>query len=227
MKKIYFISGLGADERVFRFLSLKAVQKTVLPWLPPGLKSKTKLARYSLEEYARALATLIKNPKESVLIGVSFGGIVAGELARLLCFKKVIILSSVKSRKELGPLIRFAAFTRLYKLIPPQLYRHYNFLVSWLFSVSDEKEKQLLRQIIRDTDPEFAQWAIRQIMNWKPPVPFPLKDIIHIHGTADRIFPVKRITNPLCIKGGGHFMVVSHAKEVSRLMNRKLRSPVK
>jgi hypothetical protein len=38
MKKVYFISGLGADSRVFSFLDLSYFEPVFLDWLPPQKK---------------------------------------------------------------------------------------------------------------------------------------------------------------------------------------------
>jgi hypothetical protein len=41
---------------------------------------------------------------------------------------------------------------------------------------------------------------------------------VHIHGTADRLFPPKKLTPDYWIKGGGHFMVWNRAEEVSEIL---------
>lgn len=53
-------------------------------------------------------------------------------------------------------------------------------------------------------------------MAWKNPTP--QTNIIHIHGTADRIFHISPIKNCVKISGGGHFMVVNKSIELSKII---------
>ncbi len=68
--QIYYISGLGADERVFDFLTIKNINKTYIKWIEP-------LKNESLNSYSKRLIEQIDLSKEAILIGVPFGGIVA------------------------------------------------------------------------------------------------------------------------------------------------------
>ena len=38
------------------------------------------------------------------------------------------------------------------------------------------------------------------------------KDIIHIHGDNDHVFPINNIQNCITLKGGGHEMIILKAK---------------
>lgn len=78
------------------------------------------------------------------------------------------------------------------------------------------EERRLLRQILEDTSPGFLKWAIGVILKWgrmeKP------TEIIHIHGSVDRVLPVKYVKADTVIPGGGHLMVYTMAKEVSQAL---------
>jgi esterase/lipase len=76
----YLISGLGADERVFDYLDVKA-HTSVIKWLEPEYKE-------SLEDYTQRLSFRINQTEEFGIIGVSFGGIVAIELSNICKPKK-------------------------------------------------------------------------------------------------------------------------------------------
>lgn len=74
----------------------------------------------------------------------------------------------------------------------------------------------LLKQILRDTDAKFLPWAINQIVNWKNnTIP---SNLIHIHGNKDRIIPIRNISPTFIIQGAGHFMIITHAKEIEILI---------
>ena len=59
-------------------------------------------------------------------------------------------------------------------------------------------------------------WAINQIMNWKNQ-DYP-ENLIHIHGTSDKIFPVKHIIEAILLPRSGHFMIVNRFMEIEQLI---------
>lgn len=208
--KIYFISGLGADERVFQFLDLPGVECVFIKWINPS-------PRESLSAYAGRLTAQIDQSEDIILAGISFGGIIAQEISKLIACKKVIIISSVKSRGEFSWQMSLAVRTRIYKLFPASFLKWSNSLTAdYYFSTATKKDSILLHQIIEDTDNTFMVWAINAIMTWKNEAV--QKDIVHIHGTADRIFPHKHITGYIGIKDGGHFMIVDKSRQVSNII---------
>ncbi|MCP4136457.1 MAG: alpha/beta hydrolase [bacterium] len=209
MKRIYTISGLGADERVFRYLNLGEAEVQNLEWKEP-------LPGEHLRGYVRRLAEDVEESEKSLLLGVSFGGVVAVELAKILPFKKVIIISSVKKRSELPLVYRMAGRLRLTKLVPSFMLSKYMWITGFMFGVKTVEEKQLLRQIIEETNGRFAKWALGEISRWdnKQDVP----GLVHIHGTADRLLPVRRIRDAVTIEDGAHFMIVSRAGEVGEVI---------
>lgn len=204
---IYYISGLGADERVFRYLDLGDVEFKHIRWETPEKDE-------ALEDYCGRLITQIDLSGEVILIGVSFGGIVAQEIARKIRPAKVIILSSVKSVNEFDWQLSFVRKLRLYQLVPSRLLKWSNKLTGdYYFGVQTKTESKLLGQIIGDTDRHFMKWAIREIMNWKGNSTS--DQIIHIHGDKDRIFPVSRIHDFIRVENAGHFMIVNRASEIA------------
>ena len=45
---------------------------------------------------------------------------------------------------------------------------------------------------------------------------------MHIHGSADRILPIKYAKANIVIENGGHFMTLNKAKEVSEILREEL-----
>src|SRR6188474_3274769 len=93
MKEIYLLSGLGADKRVFDFVDFSGFNVNHIDWIEPQDNE-------SLERYASRLLEQIKTPRPS-LIGVSFGGMVAVEIAKLMETNKIIIVSSAKTKLDI------------------------------------------------------------------------------------------------------------------------------
>lgn len=57
--------------------------------------------------------------------------------------------------------------------------------------------------------PEFLYWCVNAIVNWKGTCDY-RKDIIHIHGTHDKMFPIKNIKNAISVEKGTHNMLLSN-----------------
>ncbi|KAA9346118.1 alpha/beta fold hydrolase [Adhaeribacter soli] len=208
---VYFISGLGADERVFQFLELPGIPVQHIKWLKPEKYEK-------LGYYAARLISLIDQREEVILVGLSFGGLVCQEIARHITVKKAIIISSIKSREEMDWKIRLAAFGKIYNLVPAEILKKIALLTAnFFFSIENEKDAAFLKKIIEDTDSGFVKWALNEILQWQPPNEQP--QVVHIHGTNDQIFPFRKLHPPvLKVENGGHFMIADKPKIVSKLL---------
>jgi len=217
MHHIYCFSGLGADGRIFRQLTLAGASLHFIHWTMPA-------AGQSLASYAQSLAVQITEPRV-VLLGVSFGGMLATELTRLgqagqlpFAIEKTIVISSCKSRHELPLLLRVAGRLRLHKLVPYRLFLGVNGLNRFLFDPKTKAEELYLkRMMLKDTQLVLIKRFVHMILTWPyaPPPP----GIVHLHGTADRLLIYRRLHTDFELKGAGHFMVWNRAQEVSDIVN--------
>ncbi|UII28565.1 alpha/beta hydrolase [Fulvivirga maritima] len=207
--KIYAISGLGADERAFYKLQLKH-PIIHLPW-------KTPVPGETLRSYAQRFLKDIDDSKPFGLMGLSFGGMVVVEIAKIKTPQKTIIISSVPTRKELPPDFRAIGSLGIVRIIPAKWLIPPKIICHWLFGVKTKEDKELLNAIIEDTDPDFFKWAIQEILMWNNTENIPL---LALHGTKDRLIPCHR--EALRIRNGSHFMVVSHAESISTIINHYL-----
>ena len=98
-KIIYCISGLGADYRVYDYLNLK-YELVHLNWIAPKNKE-------TIESYAFRLSKFIDIREDFYLIGVSFGGLIATEISKIIRPKFLFLISSVHLKSELPLLYRF------------------------------------------------------------------------------------------------------------------------
>jgi pimeloyl-ACP methyl ester carboxylesterase len=211
-KKIYCLSGLGADERIFSNLSIQGVQLVHLSWITPDKND-------SLPDYARKMAQLINDP-EPVIIGMSFGGMLATEIAKSEKVQKAIIISSAKAKDELPDLNIFLKMLIEYRLIPKFLYAIPNPVVNKLFGAATHEEKKLLNSIIGDTDGAFVKWAFRAMLHWQNmETPSP---VVHIHGTKDDILPSRLSKPDYWVKDGTHLMIYNRAEEIAEIIRREL-----
>ena len=210
--KCYLLSGLGADGSVFQYLDFEGVEVEYMEWLSP-------LPKETLPAYAKRMAQKITTP-HPILVGLSFGGMVAMEIAKLIPVKKIILISSAKERKELPCFYRFSAKLKLQKILPYTLIKRTNAFTYWLFGVTSAHEKALLKEIFRKTPTTFLKWAINAILTWQNTEIS--AHILHIHGDKDRILPYKNVKDTFCITGGGHSMIVNKAHEIAPLINKFL-----
>jgi hypothetical protein len=209
-KHIYLLSGLGADKRVFDYLDLTAYNTTCIDWLPPGEDE-------SLSSYAQRLLPQIKTEKP-VLIGVSFGGVMAVEISKLIDVERIIQISSISCCEDIPTGNKLVAFFNLNKVIPATFFTAVNEGVYWFFGAETEKEKAVLKSIMDDSDPDFVKWGVDKVLNWEHVGV--VDKMVTIHGTDDRIFPMENPDYP--IEGGGHLMVINRSKEISDIINKIL-----
>lgn len=207
--KIYAFSGLGADSRVFNYLNLD-VDLVVIDWIEPKKNE-------SIENYARRLSIIIDTNQDFGLMGVSFGGLVAVEVSKLLHPKFTILISSVASKQEILKFFQLVGRSGILNLIPKSLFDPPRKLAHYLFGA---RNKDLLNQILDATDLKFAKWAVQELTLWKNNEQIP--NMIRIHGTHDKLLPWKGTGNVELIEEGEHFMIVDYADEVSRIINQKI-----
>jgi pimeloyl-ACP methyl ester carboxylesterase len=174
-----------------------------------------------MEQYARRLTNQITTPNPT-LIGLSFGGMLAVEVAKLIPSERVVLLASAKTRSEIPVYFRLAGALHLHKLLPARLLTETNQLIYWLFGVKTNSNKELLSDILHDTDPIFLKWAINAMVTWRN-VAFP-NNVFHIHGTEDRILPICFIRNSVPVVGGRHMMTLECAPAISLILQQVLDS---
>ncbi len=213
--KVYFISGLAADKRVFKHIILPIGFEIVyLDWI-------TAIRNESLESYSLRLAEKIDPTEEFSLIGLSMGGMIATEISKKLNPVTTILLSSVPSYKHFPLRFRIAYFLRLHKMMPTSVLKSAS-IMKRFFSNEDPQDKIILKQVIKDSDIGFIRWAIDAILKWKnEDIP---ENIYQIHGTNDLVLPI-RFTNPNhTIPKAGHLMVMGRANELNKIIGEVLSS---
>ncbi len=208
---IYFVPGLGANSKIFEYLNFPSNIYTChyLEWLMPENKTE------SIEKYASRLCKSIKEPNP-ILVGVSFGGIMVQEMAKIVKAKKTIIISSVKSELEFPKKFIFAKKTRIYKLFPTKYIRQMEFFVRDNFGNKFKKRIELYEKYQITINPTYLNWAFYTILHWKKI--YKLTNLYHIHGDIDKIFPPKYIADFIPIKNGSHLMIITKAKEISEVL---------
>lgn len=163
----------------------------------------------TLQDYATAMRKKIVHP-DPVLLGVSFGGMLVQEMAKHLPTKKIIAVSCVKTKLELPKRMLFAKYTKVHKLLPTGLVNNVELLAKYAFGETVTKRLDLYEQYLGIRDKRYIDWAIDQIVGWNQTEP--PKNLIHIHGEKDAVFPIANIKGCIVVKNGTHTMIIHRAK---------------
>ena len=193
--------GLAASSAIFERISLPSTEfeMVLLEWEIP-------LDNETLANYAKRIAGKIKH-KNPVLIGVSFGGILVQEMSKWIEARKVIIISSVKSNAEFPRRMKIAKTFKAYKLIPMNLLLNVESLAKFSFGDKITQRLKLYEKFLSVRDKRYLDWAIEQVILWDRTVID--EKVIHIHGDADEVFPIKYIKKCIVVKGGTHIMILN------------------
>lgn len=201
---VYLMPGMAASPLIFENIHLPPDRFEVhlLDWfLPdPGM---------DLKAYARKMCERVDRP-DPVLLGVSFGGMLVQEMAKVIHPVKTIIVSSVKSRAELPKRMIFAKYTKIHKLLPTGLVGNVELLAKYAFGESVTKRLHLYEKYLSLRDRRYIDWSIDQIVNWDqvdPP-----ENLVHIQGERDTVFPLANIKQCIVVKNGTHTMIIHRAR---------------
>ncbi|MFT5216884.1 MAG: pimeloyl-ACP methyl ester carboxylesterase [Glaciecola sp.] len=201
---VYFMPGLAANTKIFEYIKLPEdrFQIHLLEWIMPTKEE-------SIASYAMRMTLKIEH-NDPVLIGVSFGGVIVQEMAKQISCRKLIIISSVKSKAELPRKMRIAKITKAYKLLPTQFVSNFEAFVNYAFGDTIKKRVNLYKKYLSVSDKKYLDWAIHNMVCWEQEKIIP--NIIHIHGDKDPVFPIKNISNSIVVKGGTHIMIINKYK---------------
>ena len=197
---VYLMPGMAANPLIFEGLDLPGnFVIHYLEWLLPKEKE-------SLSSYCKRLSADIKG-SNIILIGVSFGGIIVQEISKIISVKKTIIISSVKTKKELPFMMTIGKSTGLYKYVPVNWIDNVESLAKFVFGPSIKKKIGLYRKYLSVRDEHYLRWCIDKIINWNNEKVS--KNLIPIHGSLDLVFPSIYISNAIIVKNATHAMILT------------------
>ena len=201
---VYLMPGMAASHTIFEYIELPSDLYVMhyLDWRVPGPKE-------TFTQYAASLCMQVKEPKP-VLIGVSLGGLLVQEMARYIDVRKIIIISSVKSKLELPKRMLFARYTKIHKLLPTGLVQNVELLAKYAFGETVTKRLDLYERYLSLRDKFYIDWCIDCLVNWQQDVP--PDNLVHIQGDKDAVFPIINIQNCITVVNGTHTMIIHRYK---------------
>ena len=207
---VYFFPGQGSDERLFEKINLNASFQVVHVNYPIPKKGAT------MTEYAREISQQIDTTQKYIFIGVSLGGMICSELVDFLTPKKIIIISSAKSRKELPFRYRFQRSVPLNKIIPKSLIKMGAQVLQPLVEPDRKMNKDIFKSMLKRKDAKYYKRTVNMIINWDRKNIN--ETIIHIHGTNDHTIPIRNVRANFIVEGGSHMMTLTRGEEVNDLI---------
>lgn len=217
---LVLLPGLGADGRLF------GPQRAEFPELfcPDRLEPNE---QESLASYAERMAARIRSllpPGRIVLGGVSFGGMLAAQMAPLLKPDAVVLVGSALRPTEIAFSLRAMAFAAKWMPAPtvPGAKLMGRAFIRRLGPMKRE-HRRFLESMIDAVPFSFLQWAGRAIFEWDGVRRIDCR-LVRVHGEFDKIIPLPRKGLVHVIRGAGHVPNVSHAAEVNRHLRALLRN---
>lgn len=204
MIHVYFMPGMAANSSIFEHINLpeEDFEIHLLDWFIPELDE-------SLVSYAQRMCDRIAH-QNPVLVGVSFGGMLVQEMAKIIRCHKVIVISSIKSYHELPVHLTFLRKTKTYNLLPTRLVANIDILAKYVFGDTIKKRMDLYKKYLSITDKRYIDWAIKEIVCWQQDQP--IEGVIYIHGDKDAVFPNSCTAGTIVVKGGTHIMIINKYK---------------
>lgn len=216
MSKIYCISGLGVDERAFSQLHFKDVEMVHIPWL--DFKPNE-----GLKDYAYRLYQQMEVEDNYHLMGLSLGGMIAQEIAKIHPPKHMFLLSTATKPEDISS-IRLLGKIRIQYLLPDYLLTHTNPFLNWYFGVKSKTTKVILKEMMVDADPTFIRRAITAIVEWQGgnlSKGNPCKPHV-IHGAADRLIPMRKDAD-VVFPNGGHLVILEQGEAISQYIEQQIK----
>ncbi len=209
---LILLSGMGADERVFR-LQREQFNNLRLPgWIAPESGD-------DLPRYARRMAERVDPGGPCFVGGVSLGGMIAIEMARHLDCRGCFLIASVRSPRELPWRARIMKPLAVLLApgsggVPPAAAK---FALAVAGRFLGPVPKSLLRQLA-DADRHFLRWASMALLRWKPHEDCLAIPVRQIHGDRDHVLPHTLTTPDRLVSGGGHVLPMTHAEDVNQFL---------
>ncbi len=200
---IYLLPGMTREYPVFARLIPLLRNATVIQLIDPEHHE-------SLRSYAARMSKHLS--PDGYLVGVSFGGIVAAEVSRIIRPQGCVLVSSVCGPHQLPPWLRVCRMIGR---------RHGAAILNMVGHAAGVVPRRVgSRSIIRlgklsGTKGAWHRWATSAVLDWQPdPRPFDFP-VLQIHGDADRTFPIRYIGADVVVSGGGHALPMSHPNDTA------------
>ncbi len=209
-RKLILFPGMTPGRRIFQKLAPQLESFEVIDWIAP-------VCATSISEYAVELIAEYGIDATCDLVGVSFGGMVAQEVARLLGSPLCFVVSSAGSSSE------FSLTQRLLARLPQAGDQAILTTVGavakrWPSSISSMGTVRARK--FQGQNGDWFRWAASAALRWRP-APYDQAGVVRIHGDRDRTFPHAVQHADILISGAGHMLALTHSSELARAIHQR------
>jgi pimeloyl-ACP methyl ester carboxylesterase len=214
---LVLFTGLAADERLLEPQRSLPYELVVPPWIEPREGE-------SLPQFARRMAESVRWPQRFVVGGVSFGGMIAAEIASDLKPNGVLLIASCLSSRSIPSMYRF--INALCKAVPdPALRFGATFSRPFLNifrSLSDDDQRVMADMLHKTPLPRLRRLA-QMVLTWEGTAELPCPRM-WIHGEGDLVIPLRKVRPDVVIPAAGHLVNWTHREEVNAIIRRFVES---
>jgi pimeloyl-ACP methyl ester carboxylesterase len=205
--KTYFFPGLGADRSLEPYHRIPGLEIEWVNW-PSKISTNWELFLQNLQRENNIQGG-------SLFIGISFGGLVATQLAKVKKPSAVILVGSLIDSIAVSTLFRFIKW--VVPVIPSFVFNLNwapRWVISYFFGIQQKPHLVHFYRMVRGYSPHQAK-ALIQLALSAPPIE--IKPAIYsIHGKKDRILPYKKAQPGYQVEEGGHLLSMTHSSEINR-----------
>ena len=218
---LILLPGLGADRKVFQPQldsdELAEFDLIVPDWIPAEKGE-------GLESYARRLAEGVTvESRPCYVAGLSFGGMLAPYVGEAVGAVGCFLIATIRCGDELPWYYRMlrplpSILPSAVWEIPKAAARAHRALLGRRFS---ENRLSIYEQLFRCPSARLHEFA-RMCANWRGPsrdFDFP---VFHIHGTNDRVLPLRFTEADELLLGAGHCLTLTRPDDVNAFLLRSI-----
>jgi len=176
----------------------------------------------SLLNYTQRIIDAYNISSEDIIVGLSFGGLIAQQIAEILNLDYVILISSFRTKDDLNTLFNKGLKFKLHKLMPEVKSKIISEIVANFLNSGTAKSKPVLKKMIESTDMKLMKWSLEKIFEQnKELCPNVIK--YNLIGNKDMIMKPWQNETSFLIEGGSHFMVFDKANEITEIISEIVR----
>lgn len=210
-RKLILLPGMTPGRRIFDKLAPHLGLCEIIDWVAPG-RAK------SISEYAQKLATETGIDSECDIVGVSFGGMVAQEIANLVRSRLCFAVSSVSSSNELRPAQKILA------RLPEGVHSSALGFVGGIanaWPLKGSSTGTVRARKFAGVGGDWYRWATSAALRWTPDFSGSHFRVIRVHGDRDRTFPNGHRHADHVITGAGHVLVITHSRALAEIIHQR------
>ncbi|MEL6535977.1 MAG: hypothetical protein AAFQ98_11220 [Bacteroidota bacterium] len=204
MSRLYVLPGLAADARTFGQFSVPGMEVVPLAWVRPKWRD-------DFPSYASKLREQIEEDEPFSLLGVSLGGMIVTELAKITQPQHTFLIGTAKTWKEVPHFYRYIRWTPF--VIPYPIWQYFFMRSRKAEPAIDPAFLASLVEMIKESDGYLFRWATTSVLRWRNETVLP--NLSQMHGELDPIFPKRFVQPHVWIPNGSHYLINSHGTQIA------------